>query len=61
MGNVVNNKDQQIDYLKNRFDMFMNVIDLLDFEVIDVEDIDRFISMFDDLEVKYECFKKDWE
>ncbi len=49
MGNAVNNKDQQIDYLKNRLDMFMNVIDSLDPEATDVEDIDRLISMLDDL------------
>ncbi|CUB21592.1 hypothetical protein BN2127_JRS9_02082 [Bacillus subtilis] len=61
MGNAVNNKVQQIDYLKNRLDMFMNVIDSLDPEATDVEDIDRLISMLDDLEAKYERFKKDWE
>ncbi|MGG3140704.1 SE1561 family protein [Bacillus subtilis] len=61
MGNAVNNKDQQIDYLKNRLDMFMNVIDSLDPEATDVEDIDRLIGMLDDLEAKYERFKKDWE
>ncbi|MGG3030857.1 SE1561 family protein [Bacillus stercoris] len=61
MGNAVNNKDQQIDYLKNRLEMFMNVIDSLDPEATDVEDIDRLISMLDDLEAKYERFKKDWE
>ncbi|AUZ25609.1 hypothetical protein C1T28_18410 [Bacillus subtilis] len=61
MGNAVNNKDQQIDYLKNRLDMFMNVIDSLDPEATDVEDIDRLISMLDDLEAKYERFKKDWK
>ena len=61
MGNAVNNKDQQIDYLKNILDMFMNVIDSLDPEATDVEDIDRLISMLDDLEAKYERFKKDWE
>lgn len=58
MGNAINNKDQQIDYLKNRLDMFMNVIDSLDPESTDVEDIDRLISMLDDLEAKYERFKK---
>lgn len=61
MGNAVNSKDQQLDYLKNRLDMFMNVIDSLDPESTDVEDIDRLISMLDDLEAKYERFKKDWE
>ncbi|WP_146276344.1 SE1561 family protein [Bacillus amyloliquefaciens] len=61
MGNAVNSKDQQLDYLKNRLDMFMNVIDSLDPESTDVEDIDRLIGMLDDLEAKYERFKKDWE
>ncbi|MBV2240601.1 hypothetical protein KQR57_04415 [Bacillus inaquosorum] len=57
-GNAVNNKDQRLDYLKNRLDMFMNVIDSLDPEATDVEDIDRLISMLDDLEAKYERFKR---
>nr|MDH3076356.1 SE1561 family protein [Bacillus velezensis]MDH3092428.1 SE1561 family protein [Bacillus velezensis]MDH3097636.1 SE1561 family protein [Bacillus velezensis]WGE00863.1 SE1561 family protein [Bacillus velezensis] len=61
MGNAVNSKDQRLDYLKNRLDMFMNVIDSLDPESTDVEDIDRLIGMLDDLEAKYERFKKDWE
>ncbi|ASS61897.1 hypothetical protein CHN56_01374 [Bacillus velezensis] len=61
MGNAVNREDQQLDYLKNRLDMFMNVIDSLDPESTDVEDIDRLIGMLDDLEAKYERFKKDWE
>ncbi len=58
MGNAVNSKDQRLDYLKNRLDMFMNVIDSLDPESTDVEDIDRLIGMLDDLEAKYERFKK---
>lgn len=60
-GECSNSKDQQLDYLKNRLDMFMNVIDSLDPESTDVEDIDRLIGMLDDLEAKYERFKKDWE
>ncbi|MGP3739682.1 SE1561 family protein [Bacillus sp. 4A_MP2] len=54
-------KEQQVDYLKNRLDMFMNVIDSLDPESTDVEDIDRLIQMIDDLEAKYERFKTDWK
>ncbi len=38
--------------------MFMSVIDSLDPESTDLEDIDRLISMLDDLEAKYERFKK---
>jgi hypothetical protein len=39
----------------------MSVIDSLDPESTDLEDIDRLISMLDDLEAKYERFKKDWK
>lgn len=41
--------------------MFMNVIDSMDPESTDVEDIDRLIKMLDELEVKQEQFKKDWD
>jgi len=41
--------------------MFLEVIDTLDPESTDVEDIDRLIGMLDDLEGKYETFKKDWK
>ncbi|MER3127034.1 SE1561 family protein [Bacillus pumilus] len=61
MGKAADNKEQQVDYLKNRLDMFMNVIDSLDPESTDVEDIDRLIQMIDDLEAKYERFKTDWK
>ncbi|MCD7036333.1 hypothetical protein LRR81_18980 [Metabacillus sp. GX 13764] len=61
MGNAVNDKESQVSYLKNRFNMFMEVLDTIDPESTDVEDIDRLISMLDDLELKYEVFKKDWE
>ncbi|KOA79615.1 hypothetical protein ACR53_07745 [Bacillus stratosphericus] len=61
MGKAADSKEQQVDYLKNRLDMFMNVIDSLDPESTDVEDIDRLIQMIDDLEAKYEWFKNDWK
>jgi len=61
MGKAADSKEQQVDYLKNRLDMFMNVIDSLDPESTDVEDIDRLIQMIDDLEAKYERFKSDWK
>jgi len=61
LGNAVKDKDLQISYLKNRLNMFLEVIDSLDPESTDLEDIDRLIGMLDDLEGKYERFKKDWE
>ncbi|MEK5440697.1 MULTISPECIES: SE1561 family protein [unclassified Fredinandcohnia] len=61
MGNAIQDKDLQITYLKNRLNMFLEVIDSLDPESTDLEDIDRLIGMLDDLEGKYERFKKDWK
>lgn len=61
MGKATSDKDSQVSYLKTRLNMFLEVIDSMDPESTDVEDIDRLISMLDDLEGKYERFKKDWE
>lgn len=61
MGNAVHDKDSQLKYLKTRLNMFMNVIDSMDPESTDVDDIDRLIKMLDELEVKQEQFKKDWD
>ncbi|MGG3573562.1 SE1561 family protein [Bacillus gobiensis] len=60
MGNSVTDQDRQIDYLKNRLEMFMTVIDSIDPESTDVEDIDRLLKMVDEIEEKYKWFKKDW-
>jgi hypothetical protein len=61
LGNAIHDKDLQITYLKNRLNMFFEVIDSLDPESTELEDIDRLIGMLDDLEGKYERFKKDWK
>ncbi|KKI89076.1 hypothetical protein WQ54_28025 [Bacillus sp. SA1-12] len=61
MGNAVQDKDSQLSYLKNRLNMFMQVLDSMDPESTDVDDIDRLLQMLDDLEFKYEQFKKDWD
>ncbi|GAA3316899.1 MULTISPECIES: SE1561 family protein [Bacillaceae] len=58
MGNAVHDKDSQLVYLKERLNMFVEVIDTMDPEDIELEDIDRLIGMLDDLEDKCEQFKK---
>ncbi|WP_223702588.1 SE1561 family protein [Sutcliffiella deserti] len=60
MGKATEEKDSQVSYLKNRLNMFLEVVDSLDPESTDVDDIDRLIQMLDDLEGKYNQFKKDW-
>ncbi|QOR67031.1 hypothetical protein IM538_02310 [Cytobacillus suaedae] len=57
MGKAIHDKDSQLDYLKNRLNLFLEVIDSMDPESTDLDDIDRLIQMLDDLEGKYDQFK----
>lgn len=59
MGKATTNPDSQLSYLKNRLEMFLEVIDHLDPEEAELEDIDRLLAMLDDLESKVERFKQD--
>ncbi len=61
LGNAVSDENLQLSYLKTRLNMFLEVLEALDPETAELEDIDRLIQMIDDLEMKYERFKKDWE
>ncbi|MCA1032618.1 hypothetical protein LCL95_16515 [Bacillus timonensis] len=61
MGNAIHDKDSQVKYLKDRLNMFLEVIDTMDPESTDLDDIDRLIKMLDDLENKYDQFKTDWK
>ncbi|AMA61711.1 MAG: SE1561 family protein [Kurthia gibsonii] len=57
MGKSITNKDQQVSYLKERLQIFMEVLDAIDPETTELEDIDRLIAMVDDIEVKMDTFK----
>jgi len=59
LGNAIHDKDSQLDYLKDRLNMFLEVIDSLDPESTELDDIDRLIQMLDDLEIKSDQFKSD--
>nr|WP_243388104.1 SE1561 family protein [Bacillus kexueae] len=61
VGKAATKKEDQIQYLRSRLNMFLEVLDAIEPETADVDDIDRLIAMLDDLEGKYERFKKDWE
>jgi hypothetical protein len=61
LGKAVNDKNSQVVYLKQRLNLFVDVLDSIDPEQADVEDIDRLISMIDDIETKCEQFKKSEE
>ncbi|CAH0345190.1 SE1561 family protein [Bacillus sp. CECT 9360] len=58
MGKSITNKDDQLIYLKERLSMFMEVIDNIEPEHTGLEDIDRLISLIDELEIKVEQFKE---
>lgn len=58
LGNAVHDKDSQVQYLKQRLNMFLDVLESIDPEETDIEDVDRLIQMIDDLEMKCEQFKK---
>ena len=55
--NPITNKEQQVNYLKERLEIFLEVLDAIDPETTDLEDIDCLIKMMDDLEEKMEQFQ----
>ncbi|WP_445489855.1 SE1561 family protein [Niallia sp. 03133] len=57
MGSSITGKNEQVDFLKTRLNMFMEVLDAIDPEEAELEDIDRLIEMIDDIESKCNEFK----
>ncbi|HSP21408.1 MAG TPA: SE1561 family protein [Planococcus sp. (in: firmicutes)] len=57
MGKSITNKEQQVDYMKQRLNIFLEVLDTIEPEHTELEDIDRLIAMVDDLEDKMQQFK----
>ena len=56
MSNPITNKEQQVNYLKERLEIFLEVLDAIDPETTELDDIDRLIKMMDDLEEKMDQF-----
>lgn len=57
MGNPVNDKNTQITFLKQRLNMFLDVLDAIDPEDTDLDDVDRLIAIIDELESKCKEFQ----
>ncbi|WP_408607778.1 SE1561 family protein [Bacillus xiapuensis] len=53
----ITDKSSQITYLKERLNIFLEVLDSMDPADTDLEDIDRLLQMIDDIETKCEQFK----
>jgi hypothetical protein len=57
LGNPVNDKNTQITFLKQRLNMFLDVLDAIDPEDTDLDDVDRLIAIIDELESKCKEFQ----
>lgn len=57
MGSPIIDKNKQVTFLKQRLNMFMEMLDAIDPEEADLDDIDRLIEMVDELENKCKEFK----
>jgi ribosome biogenesis GTPase A len=56
LGSPVKDKNAQVTFLKQRLNMFLDLLDAIDPESTEVEDIDRLIGIMDDLESKVREF-----
>ncbi len=56
MSNPITDKNKQVNYLKERLQIFVEVLDAIDPETADIEDIDRLIQIIDDVEEKIDQF-----
>ena len=52
LGSPTHDKDAQVSFLKQRLNMFLEVLDAIDPEDTDLDDIDNLIKMIDELESK---------
>ncbi|MBX9975531.1 SE1561 family protein [Cytobacillus firmus] len=52
MGSPIQDKNSQVTFLKQRLNMFLDVLEAIEPEDTELEDIDRLIEMIDDLESK---------
>ncbi|WP_066298349.1 SE1561 family protein [Bacillus sp. FJAT-29937] len=52
MGSPIQDKNNQVVFLKQRLNMFIDVLDAIEPEEADIEDIDRLIEIIDDIESK---------
>lgn len=52
MGTNINDKNKQVEFLKQRLNMFLDLLDVINPEETDLEDVDRLISIIDELDSK---------
>lgn len=52
LGSPITDKQTQVVFLKQRLNMFMDVLEAIEPENADLDDIDRLIEMIDEIESK---------
>jgi hypothetical protein len=57
LGSQINDKNSQVTFLKQRLNMFLDVLDAIDPEEADLDDIDRLLAIIDELESKCREFQ----
>lgn len=57
MGSLINDKNAQVTFLKQRLNMFLDVLDAIDPEETEIQDVDRLIAIIDELESKCREFQ----
>lgn len=57
MGTPITDKNEQIEFLKKRLEMFLELLDAIEPETTDVNDIDRLLKIIDELELKCREFQ----
>jgi hypothetical protein len=57
LGNPINDKNTQVVFLKQRLDMFAELLEAIDPEEADLEDIDRMIQIVEEMDAKCREFK----
>ncbi|UOQ95173.1 hypothetical protein MUO14_09725 [Halobacillus shinanisalinarum] len=61
MGKAAETPSEQFRYVKKRIQMLNQVVEVMDPEQVDQEDFERILDMIEQLQMKMERFKKDWE
>lgn len=56
MGSLIQDKNVQVAFLKQRLNMFIELLDAINPEETDLNDVDRLITILDELESKVKEF-----
>ncbi|MGP4068542.1 SE1561 family protein [Halobacillus sp. B29] len=61
MGKAAQHPSDQFHYIKNRIKMLNQVVSSMDADEVDMDDFNRILEMIQQLQIKMERFKKDWD